>query len=88
MNQLIGLQRGDKQKSKVVDNGFYGKLIAPLGQAASQAWHSVHSSALTNAAFSFAISMHSVGQMLTHSPHPSHFSESNTGGILNPPFFV
>jgi hypothetical protein len=67
---------------------FYGKLMAPLGQAASHAWHSVHSSALTNAAFSFAISMHSVGQMLTHSPHPSHFSVSNTGGILNPPFFV
>ena len=64
--------------------GSYGTLIAPSGQEASQARHSVQSAGLTTWALPPLISITLAGQTSAHVPTPLHFLRSTTGGILHP----
>ena len=66
----------------------YGKLIALLGQAASQARHSMHASARATTAFPLTISITLAGQTSAQVAAPLHFFVSTIGGTFTPLFVV
>jgi len=75
-----------KEKIKKKPILFYSRVIAPVGQLAAQAPHSMQASGFATTDLSSLISntVGVAGHTFTQVPHPVHFSGSTFGGITLP----